>query len=176
MLFWVTSQMSDHDVIIEVIPSLRRYARALTGRTDEADDLVQDSLERAMSRWHLWQRDRALRPWLFTIMHNLFISGRRRDARRPTQVAFENEEDLPGTAPTQAAGLEMAELAAALEKLSDEQREALLLVGLEGFTYGEVADITGVPIGTVMSRLSRGRERLRGLLAGGDGPALRRVK
>lgn len=168
--------MSDRDLIIDVIPSLRRYARALTGRQDDADDLVQDCLERAMSRWHLWQRDRELRPWLFTIMHNLFISDRRRAARRPLQVTIDDDGDLPGTPPTQAAGLEMEDLAAALGKLSEEQRETLLLVGLEGFTYAEVAEITGVPIGTVMSRLSRGRERLRGLLAGGDGPALRRVK
>ena len=168
--------MSDLDLIVDVIPSLRRYARALTGRADEADDLVQDCLERAMSRWQLWQRDRELRPWMFTIMHNLFISGRRRAARRPVEIDIDGNEDLPGVAPNQMAGLEMAELSAALDKLSDEQREVVLLVGLEGFTYAEVAEIAQVPIGTVMSRLSRGRERLRVLLAGGGGPALRRGK
>lgn len=170
------SRMSDHELIVELIPSLRRYARALTGSADEADDLVQDCLERAMSRWHLWQRDRSLRPWLFTIMHNLFISGRRRAARRPVEVELDGNDDVPGVQPTQLAGLEMADLAAALQQLSADQREAVLLVGLEGCTYAEVASITGVPIGTVMSRLSRGRDRLRLLLAGGGGPALRRVK
>jgi RNA polymerase sigma-70 factor (ECF subfamily) len=168
--------MSDRDLIIDMIPSLRRYARALTGTADEADDLVQDCLERAMSRWHLWQRDRSLRPWLFAIMHNLYNSRRRRAARRPAEVDIDGTDDVPGIQPTQLAGLEIAELAAALQELNDEQREAVLLVGLEGCSYAEVAAITDVPIGTVMSRLSRGRERLRVLLAGGGGPALRRVK
>ena len=114
-----------------------------------------------MSRWHLWQRDRELRPWLFTIMHNLFVSSRRRAARRPVEVTIDGQDDAATVGPNQMAGLELAELAAALDKLSDEQREALLLVGLEGFSYAEVAEITRVPIGTVMSRLFHARRKLR---------------
>jgi len=168
--------MSDRDQLIAEIPSLRRYARALTGSADAADDLVQDCLERACSRWHLWQRDRALRPWLFTMMRNLFISGLRSRARRPRDVPVEQGEHKLVQPANQPDRMALRDLARALPELPAEQREVVLLIGLEGFTYAEVAAMTEVPVGTVMSRLSRGRERLRRLMAGDETPLVRRVK
>lgn len=168
--------MVDRQEIVAEIPSLRRYARALTGSADAADELVQDCLERACSRWHLWQRHRALRPWLFTIMHNLFVSGQRRERRRPPMVPVDPDIAGLSSPASQEAHVDIGELVRKLPALPDEQREVVLLVGLEGMTYAEAAAITGAPIGTVMSRLARGRERLRQLMAGGELPPVRRVK
>jgi RNA polymerase sigma-70 factor (ECF subfamily) len=154
------------NAIVEYIPALRRYARALTGEPWAADDLVQDTLERACSRWRLWLAGSDLRAWLFTVMHNLFVSDyRRRQAAPPTVALDALVEDLPGT----SSGHERAlDLQRCLMRLPDEQREVLLLVTLEDVSYADVARITGAPIGTVMSRLSRARERLRALM---DAPA-----
>ena len=159
----------------EQIPHLRRYAMALVGNRIHADDLVQDCLERALSRSHLWQ-DGNLRGWLFTIMHNIHANTRRRAARSPLVAALDNEEISAAAPPTQEEGLAVAGLAAALATLPDDQRSVVLLVGLEEFSYAETAEVLGVPIGTVMSRLHRGRERLRQVLASDASPALRRVK
>lgn len=148
---------------------------ALVGNRVHADDLVQDCLERALSRSHLWQ-DGNLRGWLFTIMHNIHANTRRRAARSPLVAALDNEEILAAAPPTQEEGLAVAGLAAALATLPDDQRSVVLLVGLEEFSYAETAKVLGVPIGTVMSRLHRGRERLRQVLANDSSPALRRVK
>ena len=169
--------MADHDALIaQQIPRLRRYARALTGDRSAADDLVQDTLERALSRFHLWRRGSDLRAWLFTIMHNLYVNQARSRARRQ-QESLESEnaaELLRGRDPD---WLELRDLASALAHIPDEQRAVLLLVGLEQFTYDEAARILEVPIGTVMSRLSRARERLRALLGGeGGGATLKVVK
>ena len=162
-------------LIVEQIPHLRRYALALLGDRDRANDLVQDCLERGWSRLHLW-RPGNLRAWLFTIMHNLNANARRRAARRPATVSLDAGSFAPPVAPSQEDGLNLAALQRALTALPEEQRAVVLLVGLEGFSYAEAADIVGVPIGTVMSRLHRGREQLRRQLAGGAGPSLRRVK
>ncbi len=148
---------------------------ALMGNRVHADDLVQDCLERALSRSHLWQ-DGNLRGWLFTIMHNIHANSRRRAARSPLIAALDNEEISAAAPPTQEEGLAVAGLAAALATLPDEQRSVVLLVGLEEFSYAETAEVRGVPIGTVMSRLHRGRERLRQVLANDASPVLRRVK
>lgn len=148
---------------------------ALVGNRVHADDLVQDCLERALSRSHLWQ-DGNLRGWLFTIMHNIHANTRRRAARSPLVAALDNEEISAAAPPTQEEGLAVAGLAAALATLPDDQRSVVLLVGLEEFSYAETAKVLGVPIGTVMSRLHRGRERLRQVLANDSSPALRRVK
>lgn len=148
---------------------------ALVGNRVHADDLVQDCLERALSRSHLWQ-DGNLRSWLFTIMHNIHANTRRRAARSPLIAALDNEEISAAAPPTQEEGLAVAGLAAALAALPDDQRSVVLLVGLEEFSYAETAEVLGVPIGTVMSRLHRGRERLRQVLANESSPALRRVK
>lgn len=157
--------MNDHDgLIAQQIPRLRRYARALTGDRSAADDLVQDTLERAVSRFHLWRHGSDLRAWLFTIMHNIFVNQARSRARH-------QHEALEADPSAEARGrdpewLELRDLASALARVPDEQRAVLLLVGLEQFTYDEAARILEIPIGTVMSRLSRGRERLRVLLGG----------
>lgn len=164
-----------------VVPRLRRYARALTGTREAADDLTQDALERAWQKRALWQPGTDLRAWMFTIMHNLFVNGTRR--ARPAvsldDLAVEDNRPAPGT--SVETGIVLGELARSLALLPGEQREVLLLVGLEQFSYAEASEVLGVPIGTVMSRLSRARERLRLLLEAGspgtERPApLRRVK
>ena len=167
--------MTDHDALIaQQIPRLRRYARALTGDRSAADDLVQDTLERALSRFHLWRRGSDLRAWLFTIMHNIYVNQARSRARHQHEAleADPAAEALRGRDPE---WLELRDLSAALARIPDEQRTVLLLVGLEQFTYEEAARILEVPIGTVMSRLSRGRERLRALLGGEGGVASLKV-
>lgn len=158
--------MVAHDDLIAHIPRLRRYARALTGDGSRADDLVQDSLERALSRFTLWP-PRDLRPWLFSIMHNLFVN----QVRRPNPIEYrEDPGEYDGRAQSMD-GLELRDLDAALQRLPQEQREVLLLVALEELSYAEAARVLGVPQGTVMSRLSRGRDRLRSLLAVPDAPS-----
>ena len=153
--------------IVEHIPRLRRYARALTGSPFRADDLVQDTLERAFAKWHLWRTGTNLRAWLFAVMHNVFIN--QLEASRHDREALPLDDAPEGlTLPTHDAVLGMGEIATALERLPVEQREVLLLVALEELKYEEVARALGVPIGTVMSRLSRARERLRRILAGNE--------
>jgi RNA polymerase sigma factor (sigma-70 family) len=153
--------------ITACIPRLRRYARALTGNRDAADDLVQDTLERAWGRFHLWRRGTNLRAWLFTIMHNLFVNDARARNRENQFAAHEEDEaSAVAASPAHEKSIELRELDAALRQLPEEQREVVLLVGLEQMSYQEVARVTGVPLGTVMSRLFRGRERLRQLVHG----------
>jgi RNA polymerase sigma-70 factor (ECF subfamily) len=166
--------VSARDAIVAEIPRLRRYARALTGHADAADDLVQDTLARALEKWRFWQRERELRPWLFSIMHNLHVDAR----RRSQQVVFCDADDLP--VPVQRAaqqdGLALRDLERSLALLPLEQREVLLLVGLEELSYAEVARALDIPQGTVMSRLARARSRLRAILAGENVPVLKVVK
>jgi RNA polymerase sigma-70 factor (ECF subfamily) len=162
-------------MVADQIPHLRRYAAALVNDRARADDLVQDCIERALSRSHLW-REGNLRGWLFTIMHNLHANIRRRTARDPHTASLEGDELSLPSRPAQEDGLAMAGLGAALAALPDDQRAVILLVGLEEFSYAETAAVLDVPIGTVMSRLHRGRERLRQILAGDTAPGLRRVK
>ncbi|MEC5386405.1 sigma-70 family RNA polymerase sigma factor [Uliginosibacterium sp. H3] len=156
---------SQQDIVAE-IPRLRRYARALTGDTSRAEDLVQDTLERALSRWILW-RPGNLRAWLFTIMHNIFVNQLRGAAPldyRPDELVPE----LPVRA-EQEDGLGLRDLDKALQQLSVDQRETLLLVTLEELSYDEAAKVLDVPVGTIMSRLFRARERLRLSLQGQAG-------
>jgi RNA polymerase sigma factor (sigma-70 family) len=171
------------DVLVACIPRLRRYARSLTGERSSADDLVQDTLERAWRKLEQW-RGGEMRPWLFSIMHNLFVDRVRRPSPVTTAFSCDDEEaadsynsfSVERTA-SPAADLELRDMASALAALPDEQREVLMLVALEGMTYGEVARTLGIPAGTVMSRLSRGRERLRVLMSDEvPGPVLRVVK
>jgi RNA polymerase sigma-70 factor, ECF subfamily len=145
------------------IPRLRRYARALTRDVMRADDLVQSCLTRALAKQHLWQPGTDLRAWLFTILHNQHVNDVRRSMREGVSVAI---EEIPSISvpPDAMASLELRDLEAAIAKLAPEQRQVILLVGLEGMQYEEVAVILGVPIGTVRSRLSRGREQLRRLM------------
>lgn len=152
--------------IIEHIPSLRRYARALTGgRQDDADDLVQDTLERAYAKWHLWRIGSDLRPWLFSIMHNLFVSQVTQLKSRVSHVTLDDMSEI-ATRATQSDRLEGLDIAAAVTRLSPELREVLLLVALEDFSYAQTAKALGIPIGTVMSRLARARQRLREFMDG----------
>ncbi len=144
------------------IPRLRRYARALAGDPDRADDLVQDTLERALRKFSLWRRGSDLRAWLFTLMHNLYVNQRR--AERP--MLEWNEAYLAPVAATQEEQLMVRDLQRALQQLPPEFREVVLLVGLEDFSYAQAAAILGIPRGTVMSRLSRGREKLRRAMEG----------
>ncbi|MGE0152140.1 MAG: RNA polymerase sigma factor [Reyranellaceae bacterium] len=160
----------------EHIPALRRYARALVGDAAQADDLVQDCLERAVSRAHQWRQSGSLRGWLFTIMHNINANQRRSAARAPAWDPIERAENSVGRAGDQIDRLMLQEVVAALGGLSLEQRQVLLLVALEGLRYEEVAQVLGVPIGTVMSRLSRARDRLRDLAQSGGKRGLWRVK
>lgn len=145
------------------IPRLRRYARALTRDVVIADDLVQDCLARALDKLHLWQEGSDLRSWLFTILHNQYVNHIRRAVREGAAVGFNETEPLLSCAPQQGKRLELRDLERAIAKLPEEQRAVILLVGLEGMRYEEVAAVLDVPVGTIRSRLSRGREALRRL-------------
>ena len=155
-----------HDTYREIeaeIPRLRRYARALTRDLVAADDLVQDCLARALGKLHLWQRGTDLRAWLFTILHNQYVNYVRRAVREGAAVGLSESEPMLMRAPHQGRRLELRDLERAIAKLPEEQRAVILLVGLEGMRYEEVAEVVGVPVGTIRSRLSRGREALRRL-------------
>lgn len=148
-----------------LIPRLRRYALALTGSRAQAEDLVQDTLERALGRFYLWRRGSNLRAWLFTIVHNVH-ANHVRGYQQEQKAALEEDELQLSTKPTQEDRIEIRQLQIALKKLPSEQREVLLLVALEEMSYREASKVLDIPIGTVMSRLARGRERLRALMRG----------
>jgi RNA polymerase sigma-70 factor (ECF subfamily) len=152
---------------VQHIPRLRRYARALTRDRSRADDLVQDTIERALAKYHLWRPGSDLRAWMFTIMHNVYVNQVRADASAVVS-ALDDEGVQLAIRATQSDRLEVLDLQTALSRLPAEQRAVLLLVGLEQMTYEETASVLNVPIGTVMSRLSRARERLRLLLKGSE--------
>jgi RNA polymerase sigma-70 factor (ECF subfamily) len=156
--------VADADGIIEHVPHLRRYARALTGDVASADDLVQDTIERGWKRMALWRPGSNLRAWLFTIMHNLYVN-QRKAGHRSISLAPEHPAYDASTAAPLDQQLELIDLNRALQRLPAEQREVVLLIGLEQMSYVEAAKVLGVPIGTVMSRLSRGREQLRSLMS-----------
>jgi RNA polymerase sigma-70 factor (ECF subfamily) len=152
------------------VPALRRYARALTRNAELADDLVQDALVRALRSEHLFHGG-DIRSWLYTILTNLNRNRLRSLARRPSLQSME-DNDAPDLAGPEAGGRDIER---ALASLADDQRSALLLVVLEGLSYREVAEVQGVPIGTVMSRLARARLQVKAYLDG-ERPTLRRVK
>ena len=165
------------DQLRELLPRLRRFARWLTHDAGDADDLVQSTLERALSRWHDRRDDRALRPWLFAIAYRQFLDGQRRARRRARMLEF-FRADAAAEEPSAERQVIARSVVDALHRLPDGQRRLLLWVSVEGLSYREVADLLDVPIGTVMSRLSRARAALRQL---GDGetsktPALRMLK
>jgi RNA polymerase sigma-70 factor (ECF subfamily) len=165
--------MNEAEHLVELIPRLRRYARALAGDRATADDLVQDTLERAWSKLHLYRRGTDLRAWLFTVMHNVHVNRVR--AARPTDPL---EEDMPELAQRASQGdaLLVRDLDRAISRLPDEQRAVLLLVTLEEMSYDTVARTLEIPIGTVMSRLSRAREKLRAMMLGQGATRLKVVK
>lgn len=164
------------NLLIENIPHLRRYARSLTRDVQQAEDLLQDCLDRAWSRMSQWQADSNMRSWLFTIMHNLHLNSLRRNGGYPQW------EYVDGAGPTDKRQsdiegvMEVRDLEKALGRLSAEQREVLMLVCVEGMSYAQVSTVLGVPTGTVMSRLHRARETMRLWMHGDDATRLRRVK
>jgi RNA polymerase sigma-70 factor (ECF subfamily) len=160
----------DSRTILIELPRLRRYARAMVGDRAAADDLVQDTLERAWARLPQWREGSDLRAWLFSIMHNLRVDQLRRPGL--TTGPMEDEYFDAPIRETQTDRLEIRDLESALRRLPYEQREVLLLVGLEEMSYQEVAQTLGIPPGTVMSRLSRARERLRMIMETGYMPTL----
>lgn len=169
----ITGDMSA--LLEQQIPALRRYAFALVRDHDAADDLVQDCLERALSRWHLRRADANLRAWLFTILRNIYISTRRSQKRHGVHLQIDAEAESV-SANDSSDGLEAREALSALDQLPEEQKSLLLLIGVEDLSYEEAARTLGLPIGTVMSRLSRARQRLRTIMETGRPAFLRRVK
>lgn len=165
--------MSDAVDLVALIPRLRRYARALVGERAAADDLVQDTLERAWSKLHLYRQGTDLRAWLFTVMHNVHVNQLR--AARPTTALGEDMPELAQRA-VQGDALMVRDLERAVAALPAAQREVLLLVALEDLSYEETARVLGVPIGTVMSRLARAREKVRVSMYGKGGGKLQVVR
>jgi RNA polymerase sigma-70 factor, ECF subfamily len=153
-----------HRLIEREIPRLRRYARALTRNADRADDLVQETLLRAIAKAHLWRTGTDIRAWLFTIMHNQYVNMVRRAMRDEATIDIEQLTSSLAATTDPTASRQLHELDRALSRLRPEQREVILLVGLEGMSYEAAAQILSVPVGTVRSRLSRGRDALRQLM------------
>jgi RNA polymerase sigma-70 factor (ECF subfamily) len=164
-------------LLIAELPYLRRFARSLAGDAALADDLVQDTAERALDKQRLYDPSRPLRAWLYAILRNLFINGIRK--RQQFQVV-KNVDDLTdgedAVQPEQEQGMSLRLIADALDRLPPQHREVIALVSLEEMSYRDVSEILGVPMGTVMSRLSRAREQMRGLLESRGTTVLRRVK
>jgi RNA polymerase sigma-70 factor (ECF subfamily) len=157
--------MSDFDRLLEEqIPRLRRYGRALTKNTERADDLVQDTLVRALTKQHLWQAGTNLRAWLFTLMHNQNVNDVRHSMREGQNIDVEEMSNVLAATTDPTASRQLCELDRALGQLAQEQRQVILLVGLQEFSYEEAAAILNVRVGTIRSRLSRGRDNLRRLL------------
>ena len=146
------------------LPRLRRYARALTHDSSRADDLIQDTLVRALAKQHLYQDGTNLRAWLFTLMHNQYVNNARRNIREDNSLDVDTVAAHLVAVTDPTASRQLRELDEAIGKLAMEQRQVILLIGLEGMSYEETAAILNVPIGTVRSRLSRGREALRRLM------------
>jgi len=170
--------MSDFLIELEqCIPALRRYAHSLLHQQEEADDLVQDCLERALKKQSLWKQGSSLRAWLFTMQHNLFINKLRSKGRQP-QMTVETESLTHQLEPDQSDVL-IHDINFCIQQLPEEQQQVLLLVTVEGFTYKQVGNIMNIPLGTVMSRLSRARKTLQKLMYGETKPSqpvLRSVK
>jgi RNA polymerase sigma-70 factor (ECF subfamily) len=164
--------MEEAERLVDLIPRLRRYARALVSDRAAADDLVQDTLERAWAKLHLYRRGTDLRAWLFTVMHNVHVNKLR--AARATDTL---DDEMPELAQRAAQGdsLVVRDLDRSIALLPPEQRSVLLLVTLEDMSYEEVARTLGIPVGTVMSRLSRAREKLRAMMLGHSAAAKLKV-
>ncbi len=173
---------SDLILLVEpMIPALRRYARGFIGERTQADDLVQDCLERVVRSWHQRRSDGEVRSWVFTILHNLAVNRMLQTRRRGRHVPLEDAGEEAFTVPApQEQRIRHGELMAAVAALPQEQRAVLLLVSVEDLSYAETAKALDIPIGTVMSRLARAREKVAGMMETGvvpaRGPLLRRVK
>jgi RNA polymerase sigma-70 factor, ECF subfamily len=163
-----TAQTVLHRDIECVLPNLRRYARRLTHDDVDADDLVQECIARALGKLHLWKAGTDLRAWLFSILHNEYVSQIRRAARRGTAVDWGEYGSTLTCAPNQIEHLEIRELVRALQSLPKEQRDAVLMISLTS-DYYEAASACTVPVGTIRSRLSRGRKALRAMTGAASG-------
>ncbi len=170
------NKASIRDLIAAQVPRLRRYAVALTGDGEAADDLVQDCLERAWRKKEHWEPGTDLRAWLFTVMHNVHVNNLRRP--RPQTFPMVPGDLNRAASDTPEKAMRLRDLQTGLQNLSEEHREVLLLVCLESLSYEQTAAVLGIPVGTVMSRLHRGREKLRSWMDGQhpEAPVLRRVK
>ena len=158
-------------VVEECIPALRRYAAVLLRNPQDQDDLVHDCLVRALDRWHTRREDASLRSWLFSIMHNLFVSyQRKKKLRREVTSIDAAPDERYRISANQERYLEFRDVSQALDRLPEEQRSVLVLIAVEDLSYAETAQALDIPIGTVMSRLSRGRERLRAMMEGNAQP------
>jgi RNA polymerase sigma-70 factor (ECF subfamily) len=170
------ARVSIVDAIVAQLPRLRRYATALTGNVADADDLVQDCVARAIERRDSLRDSERLVGWLLAILHNLHLSGLRARRRRGFEVEIDDLADhLAVSTPPPDRG-QVRDFVRAMDQLSEEHRRIILLVSVEGLSYREVAEVLEIPVGTVMSRLARARERLRVLLDGGEEQAVRRIK
>jgi RNA polymerase sigma-70 factor (ECF subfamily) len=149
--------------ILALVPRLTRYARTLTRDTAAADDLVQDCLTTALRKIHMWEPGTDLRAWLFTILHHQHVNGLRRDARHRASINLQKSYRTFAQAPDQTMRLELRDLERALAQLPKDQRSLILGIGIDGMGYEEAASAFNVPLGTVRSRIARGRERLRSL-------------
>jgi RNA polymerase sigma-70 factor (ECF subfamily) len=157
----MTLSRKEAEAVEAEIPYLRRYARALTGKPDAADDLVQDALERAIARFDQFQPGTNLRAWLFTILHNARCDQHRRAARRGPEIPIDEVPVTVSTRPNQADLLHLRDFKRAFDRLSEQHRQALALAAIEGMNYDQIAAILGVEVGTVKSRVFRARENLR---------------
>jgi RNA polymerase sigma-70 factor, ECF subfamily len=161
--------------LVAALPRLRRYARVLTGDLHRADDLVQDTLARAWEKRRLWQAGSDLRAWLFTIMHNVYVNQFSLRQREYAQASLDADEgpvagwEIPVRA-TQSDRVELSEVFEQIGRLPVPQREVLILAAVEELRYDEIGAVLGVPIGTVMSRLSRARDKLRKMSDDGTTP------
>ncbi len=169
--------MDERAALIEPhIPGLRRYARGWLRDAAMADDIVQDCLERAVSSWRRRRGD-AVRPWLYAILHNLLVDHSRRAPRRVTVVPIDTADvGALAVRAEQTDSIEQGDLLRSLDALPPDQKAVILLVSVEDLSYSEAATVLGIPVGTLMSRLSRGRDRLAELMGAGARARLRRVK
>lgn len=149
-------------MIAREIPALRRYAKVLMRGNGDKDDLVQDTLERAIKKSHTWRREGSIRSWLYRVQYTVFLNRYRKQANLK-EVAAENMSEAPAMAvnATQDSKLECQRMLKALENLKPRHSEVLLLIAVEGFSYDQAAQIMDIPVGTVRSRLARAREDLR---------------
>ena len=168
-----------HPELVAAIPRLRRYARVLTGDAVRADDLVQDTLARAWEKRHLWREGSDLRAWLFTIMHNVHVNQIAMARREASNVSLDDDAGSvswqPPVRANQLERVELMEIVEQMRRLPGDQREVLMLAAVEEMRYEDIASVLAIPIGTVMSRLSRAREKLRRLL-GEPASSLRVIK
>jgi RNA polymerase sigma-70 factor (ECF subfamily) len=158
------------------IPRLRRYALSLADDPAAADDLVQDCLERAIRKRHLWKRHGSIRNWLYRILYNVYLNQAPQRRRARSHMTLDDMPQVPAEPARQEGQLACKDITAAMQTLSPEQRAAIALTALEGLSYDEAAGVLGIPIGTLRSRLARGREQLRHLYDGSQPAVLRRVK